>query len=149
MYVCRSRNRIANKRANASFSPTSVTNAAEVVNLAAQSRSIRHKCYQYSTEPEIGNVAAQQLAILLRIPDHPNKNIGPKAQYSNQHFLWFASVPPGKCRNSIYIYSKIASLHTLTNWDAWVTDGEDTQPTALFGGSFETFSIPKLHKKKW
>jgi hypothetical protein len=49
------------------------------------------------------NIAVKWLVLLLHVWEGLCSNLGPETLYPVQAFLWFSSVPPGKCQNSAFI----------------------------------------------
>ena len=58
-------------------------------------------------EPTFGYACTRSWTVELvwvslhRIRELPSSNLGPEAVCPTQYFLWFSSVPPGKCLDSV------------------------------------------------
>jgi hypothetical protein len=59
------------------------------------------------------NVETERLACLLCIWEVLSPNFGLETSYPDWEFLWFSSVPPGKCRNNNLNLAMTTSFHIL------------------------------------
>jgi hypothetical protein len=59
-------------------------------------------CVNSKKEKKLPNIMVEQLTLLLHIQEVLGSNHGPETDYPDRFFLWFSSVPPGKCQDNVF-----------------------------------------------